>query len=118
MSDFPDFDVLVKMAQTDPEGLERFRQQEINKLIDSAPESSKKRLRGLQFQIDAQRQIHKDSPMGSCMKISLMMHQSFSELRGWLNQISGTDDPLREQANQIQSEDTGAAAKILPFPVN
>lgn len=118
MSEFPDFDQLVKLAQTDPEGLERLRKSEIEKLINQAPANCQQRLKGLQFQIDAQRRIHADSPMGACMKISIMMHESFSELRGWLNQITGSDDPLRQQAEMIQQQDDLPDAKVLPFPTH
>lgn len=118
MSDFPNFDELLKLAKTNPEALEQFRQEQVEKIISEAPDSSKQRLRGLQFQIDAQRQIHHDSPLGSCMKISLMMHESFAELRGWLNQVTGVNDPLRIEADMIQEEESATAAKILPFPAN
>lgn len=104
MSDFPDFDRLVKLAKEDPEALERFRLEQVENLIEQAPEAYQPRLRGLQFQIDAQRRIHKDSPMGSCMKISQMMHESFAELRTWLNAITGANDPLRGQMDAFQEE--------------
>lgn len=116
MSDFPTFDELLKLAQEDPDKLEAFRQEQIEKLIADAPQSSQRRLRGLQFQIDAQRKIHHDSPMGSCMSISKMMHESFAELRTWLNQITGANDPLRNEADFISQEDKLDAAKVLSFP--
>lgn len=116
MSDFPTFDELMKLAQDNPEKLEAYRQEQIEKLINEAPENSQRRLRGLQFQIDAQRKIHHDSPMGSCMTISKMMHESFSELRTWLNQVTGANDPLRNEANTLLAEDKAEAAKVLSFP--
>ena len=116
MSDFPTFDELLKLAQEDPEKLEAYRQEQVEKLINEAPESSQRRLRGLQFQIDAQRKIHHDSPMGSCMSISKMMHESFAELRTWLNQVTGVNDPLRYEADSIVQDDKMEAAKVLSFP--
>lgn len=115
MSDFPTFDQLLKLANENPQELERFRQQQVEELINSAPAESQRRLRGLQFQIDAQRQLHEGSPMGSCMKISQMMHESFAELRGWLNQITNSNDPLRNEIDDYQSTEK-TAAKVLPFP--
>lgn len=115
MSDLPNFDELVKLAQTDPEALEALRQQHVSRLIDNAPEAYQQRLKGLQFQIDAHRKIHAGSPLGSCMKISQMMHESFAELRGWLNQISGANDPLREIA-EASTPPEAKAADILAFP--
>lgn len=117
MSDFPTFDELLKLAQEDPEKLEAFRQEQVEKLIAEAPEGRQRRLRGLQFQIDAQRKIHHDSPMGSCMSISKMMHESFAELRSWLNQITGVNNPLRHQVDSVIQEDKLDNAKVLSFPV-
>ena len=116
MSDFPTFDELLKLAQENPEKLEAYRQEQVEKLISQAPEGSQRRLRGLQFQIDAQRQIHHESPMGSCMSISKMMQESFTELRTGLNQITGVNDPLRNEVNSITQEDKLQAGKILSFP--
>lgn len=117
MSDFPDFDTLLKLAKEQPEELERFRQEQVELIINQAPDDCQRRLRGLQFQIDAQRQLHNDSPMGACVKISQMMHESFSELRGWLNNITGSNDPLRNEMDAIQN-DNKTAAKVLSFPVS
>lgn len=117
MSDFPSFDTLLKMAKERPEELERFRQEQVELLISQAPEQQQRRLRGLQFQIDAQRKLHSDSPMGSCMKISQMMHESLAELRVWLNGITGTNDALRTDMDSLQNEPK-VAAKVLTFPAS
>jgi hypothetical protein len=117
MSDLPNFDQLLKLAQEKPEELERFRQQQIDLLIQQAPPKSRDRLRGLQFQIDAQRQIHSDSPMGACVKISQMMHESFAELRVWLNDITGLQDPLGYETNTPQNSEK-SVAKVISFPVS
>ncbi len=120
MSDLPNFDELLTLAQNDPEALEALRQKHVDLIINNADPSHQTRLRGLQFQIDAQRQIHTDSPMGSCMKISKMMHESFAELRGWMNQVSGLNDPIREVAEHNSGIDYkgGKVADILAFPSN
>lgn len=120
MSDLPKFDELLKLAQENPEALEALRQEQIDQLIDNADENYQARLRGLQFQIDAQRQIHADSPMGACMKISKMMHESFAELRVYLNQLGNTNDPLRcyisDNIDQSDIQQNKKAADILAFP--
>ena len=120
VSDLPSFDELLTLAKNNPEALEALRQQHINMIIDNADPKHQARLRGLQFQIDAQRGIHADSPMGSCMKISKMMQESFADLRGWLNQVSGLNDPLREVAeSQLGSHyNDSKVADILAFPSN
>lgn len=75
----PDTNVLIELAKNNPEELERIRVQQINKLIEDAPEYLKPRLRGLQFQIDCKRRLHK-SPLGSCIEISKMMMGSLNSL--------------------------------------
>ena len=127
MSNLPHFDELLKLAQENPEALEKLRQEQVEQLINNAPIENQQRLRGLQFQIDAQRSIHKGSAIGSCVKISKMMHQSFGELRGWLNQLSDQNDPLREYQPQTSfvahtqgcQENTADATKanVLSFPL-
>ena len=118
MSDFPSFDTLLDMAQHRPDELERFRQEQIERLISSAPEISQRRLRGLQFQIDAQRQLHSDSALGSCMKISQMMHESFANLRRQLNDITGTHDPLRVELQDYDDNQDIDNAKVIRFPLS
>lgn len=115
--ELPKFDDLLEMAKNNPEALEALRQQHVSALINSAPEEYQNRLRGIQFQIDAQRQIHSESPLGACVKISKMMHESFAELRGYLNQFSGQNDPLRGLAEQSESVEA-KPADILAFPSN
>lgn len=75
MSTNLDFDYMSKLYQTDPEKFEALRVNEIEKLIDEASDSSKRGLQGVQFQIDAQRDIHKNSPIGACIAISSIMHE-------------------------------------------
>jgi hypothetical protein len=105
----------MKLAQENPAELEKLRQEKINQFISNANEAYQSRLRGLQFQIDAHRQIHTESPMGACMKISQMMHESFAALRSHLNDLTHVNDPLREFVND---HDLGSnkAADILAFP--
>ncbi|BFM11647.1 DUF3135 domain-containing protein [Simiduia litorea] len=81
----PDFDQLLRLAERQPEALERLRTELINAFINKSQGDTKRRLRGLQFQIDAQRQLHK-SPLGACIKISNMMTESFHDMIARLNQ--------------------------------
>lgn len=115
MTDIPSFETLLRLAKEQPEELERLRLEQVELIINHAPENSRRRLRGLQFQIDSQRKLHRDSPMGACMKISQMMHESFAELRVWVNDITSINDPLRNEIDSFQSEPK-MAAKVLRFP--
>lgn len=107
-STLPDFEVLATMAQNDPEGLEALRQRLCEELIASAPPHMQRRLRGLQFQIDAQRRLSR-TPLQACIRISEMMHDSFAELRHALNRLAGNEDaaPMRNQS--------APAGRILNF---
>lgn len=78
-SSFPTPEKLREIAENDPDGLEQIRRQEIEQLIARAPEHLKARLRGLQFQIDCKRQLHKN-PLGACIEISRMMFDSVATL--------------------------------------
>ena len=78
--ELPDVDTLIAMAQEDPERLELLRRSMMAALIDSAPnEQIKKRLRGLRFKIDLEREKAK-TPMAACITLSEMMHESLAEL--------------------------------------
>nr|WP_168711033.1 DUF3135 domain-containing protein [Ningiella ruwaisensis] len=96
MSTNLDFDHLSELYKTDPQAFEQLRKREIEKLISKAPEKSQRRLRGLQFQIDAKRQINKDKPYRAYMEISKMMHESFNKLNHELNQFCGRRSYYRE----------------------
>ncbi len=106
MNNWPSFDQLSNMAETHPDALENFRQREVEALITSAPEDMQRRLRGLQFQIDCQRQLH-DTPISACIAISKMMHDSVQRLNKVLNGLK------EEQAEQQEP----SPATVIPFPV-
>ncbi len=72
-------DKIQEIASLSLEDLEAFRQKEIEALINSAPEKYRRRLQGIQFQVDAQRQKH-SNPLGSCAAISNMMQDSLNKL--------------------------------------
>lgn len=99
----PSFEQLKEMAKTNPDALERLRQEHVRAAIDAAPEQYRKRLEGLQFQIDGQRRVAKNS-MSSCITISKMMHDSLHKLK---TSIQGTEE---EQPVETSEQPT---AKII-----
>ncbi|TQV66131.1 DUF3135 domain-containing protein [Exilibacterium tricleocarpae] len=107
-SRLPAFDVLVNLAKRDPEALERLRRKEIESVITNAPPHLQRRLRGLQFQIDSQIQIHA-SPLGACIKISEMMHESFTHLRCVLNELTDQQQP------PLAIVGNAAPAEVIPL---
>ncbi len=96
----------MELAKRDPEELERLRAQQINQLIESAPEHLKARLKGLQFQIDCKRRLHK-SPLGSCIEISRMMMDSLLSLSETLQRLD---------ANECNTKSSHENAMVLTFP--
>jgi len=125
VTQLPNFDDLVKLAKTDPEALEAFRQQAIEDLINSAPVPHQRRLRGLQFQVDMERQKAKN-PLDSCVRISRMMHDSFAKLRDALNEaqkshVTQLKDIINKKAKRSQAAppiETTPLANIEPLGTN
>ena len=87
---FPDFDTLMQMAKNHPEKLDDLLKDEVEQVISTASKKHHHRLRGLQFQVDAQRVLAKN-PMDACVRISQMMHKSFGKLHMTLNEFSEQD---------------------------
>ncbi len=101
--DLPDVDTLISMAREDPERLELLRRSMMAALIESAPnEQIKKRLRGLRFKIDMERERAK-TPMAACITLSEMMHESLAELHRAL-----ADPEIRQQ--------NAEKADVVEFP--
>ena len=86
-----DFDYWVKLAKEDPDAYEDMRKKVIQDVIDNSSPRIKRRLEGLQWQID---QIRSSStnPMSSCLRISQIM---------W-DKVLG-DDGLLEHMRQLSS---------------
>jgi hypothetical protein len=84
----PSFDELMRLASQEPDKLEALRKNWVDQLITSAPELYQRRLRGLQFQIDMERE-RASNPVSSCVRISQMMHEGLANLRDVINQAEG-----------------------------
>ncbi len=95
-----DFDEWVELAKNDPDAFEQKRQDAIGLLLENAPAKSKRRMQGLQWQIDQVR-ITSSTPMSSCIKISQMMWESAVGESGLVDNI--------EQLRQNKPAQTPAA---------
>ncbi len=104
-NEFPSVDELIQLAKSDPEQLERLRKREIESIIDSAPESTQRRLRGLQFQIDCKRKLHPKG-MGACMAITTMMFDSLQKL----------NEVLHNDQYALETVATTGQAAVIKFP--
>ena len=103
----PAFDVLVDMARNDPDRLEVLRQQLTAQIIENASSGhQRKRLEGLQFRIDLERERAR-SPLAATIKLSEMMCHSLAELH------RSMVTPLHEENETSSKSET---AKVLVFP--
>ena len=102
----PSFDELMRLASLEPEKLESLRKSWVDDTISNAPEPFQRRLRGLQFQIDMERE-RASNPVSSCVRISQMMHEELANLREALNQSE--DENLDEPSTR--------SAAVIPFPL-
>jgi hypothetical protein len=95
------FEQWADLAERDPNAFEEARRRVLQSLIDSAPSAQRRRLQGLQWRIDAERE-RAPNPLVACMKISRMMWDKVlgeDGLLDGLEQISGTK-PLRAKATR------------------
>ncbi|MAD45860.1 MAG: hypothetical protein CMI02_06875 [Oceanospirillaceae bacterium] len=104
--DLPSFEELRNLAEKNPEKLETLRQTLIEDTIAGAPDEIQRRLRGLQFRIDAERRLA-SNPMSACIRISALMNDRLHSLMEALNTPS---DELSAQ----RRENT---ASIISFPL-
>ncbi len=103
----PSFNELVQLAQQDPQALESLRLHACEQLIQAATPEEQRKLRGLQFKIDMERQRSK-STTSICIRLSEKMHTAFTQLKSVLSQAQTMRpvDPLVEK---------NISANILPF---
>lgn len=101
------FEEWAALAREDADAFERRRRQLIEGMLSAAPERMQRRLRGLQFQIDLERE-RAGTPLGAAARLNSMMWSSFADLRDALAGAGGSaSQPSRAQ-------DTGA--QLIPFP--
>ena len=73
-----DFDAWARLARRDPAEFEAQRTRMIERIIASADEDQRRRLRGLQFRIDMERRRARN-PTDACIRLNRMMSQYFEE---------------------------------------
>ena len=103
-----DFAHWSRLASEDPERFEAERAEVIADLIDQAPSSVRRRMVGLQWQVDRVRE-KASNPMAACVQMSRMMWDSVLGQGGLLETLDrlGRLDP-----QQLAS---GDRATVLPF---
>lgn len=103
MNSLPSFDHLKKLYDCEPEAFEELRAELVQNCIDSAPKDRRHRLQGLQFHIDARRSMAK-TPMDSCITISKMMHEKFWGLHDSLEDLSATQNLIKDDSRIVQTD--------------
>jgi uncharacterized protein DUF3135 len=87
-----DFDEWVKLAKEDPDAYEEMRKKMIQEVIDNTTPEIKRRMEGLQWQIDQVRSTSAN-PMSSCLKISKMMWDNVLGDDGLVDHMRRLSDP-------------------------
>jgi len=85
-SPLPSFDVLMELAQNNPEQLETLRKTLTDEIIHHTSPRMRQKLEGINFKIDMERQRCK-TPLQSCIKIAALMHDSFDQMRTELDAL-------------------------------
>ncbi len=86
------FDEMVKLAKEDPDAYENKREKMIQEIIDNTSPEVRRRMEGLQWQIDQVRSTSAN-PMQSCLKISQMMWDNVLGDDGLLDHMRQLTDP-------------------------
>ncbi len=117
----PAFEVLVDMARNDPEGLETLRRSLTNAVIATASnESSRRRLKGLQFRVDVERR-RAATPLAATIRISEMMCRSLADLHASFvtpldpgEQLEGVQDS--PAGNEDRGRSISSVNNVVAFP--
>ncbi len=85
----PAFEVLAELARRDPQALYALGRVLTDDVIRQAPRAaSRRRLEGLKFRIEMERQ-RAPNPLAACARLSQLMFDSLDELHSVLNEPGG-----------------------------
>lgn len=99
------FDEWVRLAQEDPDAYENMRKEMIEQVIENTSPEIKRRMQGLQWQID-QIRTTAANPMASCLKISQMMWDSVLGDNGLLQHMEKLNNPDTMHVNKPKTSAT------------
>ena len=103
------FDEWKNLYDAKPEQFEKCRLKLINDLVESAPERTKGRLKGLIFQMEAESQRSKSLEAYN-MRLAAMMMDTLGELKVQLKRLVGKDS-----RNTVQDQIPVKTATVLSF---
>ncbi len=108
-----DFDEWAALHKEDPDAFEARRVEWSQQLIENAPPAYQRRLSGLLFQINMEKQRSANA-VDSCIKISRLMWDRFHHLRQELQELVNTPAECRGQPI-VAAQAAGSSARILEF---
>ncbi len=110
-----DFDYWMKLAQSDPKKFEDKRRETVEELIHSMPEQYHRRLRQLQWKIDAIRRVS-PNPLASCVRISnMLMDYTYGE-GGLLDSLNALVKPRSSAKVDPAQKSIGKVLEFGPRP--
>ncbi len=105
----PSFDVLMDLAQNNPEQLEKMRNTLSEEIIQNASPRARNKLKGIIFKVNMERRRSK-TPMHSCIRIAALMQASYGQMREKLDLllqsqplylVKRTEKPKPEQTDNV-----------------
>ncbi len=102
-----DFDYWANIAKVDPDRFESMREAILEDLIEQSPSHMRRRMEGLQWQIN-QIRITSSNPMASCLRISQLMWNSVLGDQGLITALQ-TPEKILNIDNQ------GITGKVIPL---
>ncbi len=112
MGEYPgfDFDNWLELARDNPQAFEEQRLAYIDQEIGKASEETRRRMYGLQWQVDCVRHQAK-TPLAACLRISGMMWDTVLGDRGLLQALGRLREPQ-------SLHDTDCTAAVIHLPGN
>lgn len=98
-----DFERCRELARRDPEAFERWRHEFLEAYINGTSTRCRRRLRGLQWQIDQVRR-RASNPISACISLNEMMWDAFAGEHG-----------LAETLQHPQQEQARTTARVIPL---
>lgn len=107
----PDFDTLKAMAERNEGELEALLQAEVDIILKGIPPEQKRRLLGLQFQINCQKELS-HNPVDCCVRLSNMLYLHYRQFRWILEEFkeTGTVPPY------LDLDDNQKNGSVLQLP--
>lgn len=114
-----DYELLVRLARDDPPAFEALRSEMISDFIEHAPERYRRRLRGIQFRVDAIRRLT-HNPLATLIKVQTLMWDNFLRMDQELQKFAHylhADPGTSDEARWLESDSSprGRIIELQPY---